>query len=480
MPALLPADTRSVLDEQASKCDSRTLLLEKFCDPAAGKEARKEFFHRAISKRSVRTKAGLWASWLYHLPLPKAILYAQLQSRLMVNMAGGVMENAGLCLDRFGMPYIPGSAVKGCARRAALAALREWCEPGGQKPNDPDKNPVAPCCAAFASPAEMLAAVARVFGWCELDWSGRPDQSDFRWATRGDAAVLKDAAEALARDLGRPVEDHLRHRPWLCLPNVAGSVCFLPAYLVDLGVTGSFQGLPLRVPELGELELDVVTCHHRDYYEGRRNLATDDEEPNPVVFPAVAPGHIFAFGLIALRRVDNASLESARTWLQVGLRVFGLGAKTHAGYGWFETSNAVHQVIQDKLSKHLQHLAEEQRRKEEQQQQREEQERQRREREAQRKQLESMTPEQRLDFHVASLSDDQFRSWLDQFPKRSPEEQKAIVRALRLPPDAPNSRRKFWDELKKKAEKGGNPAKVAEAIRALSRKMYPGKEGKMP
>jgi CRISPR/Cas system CMR subunit Cmr6 (Cas7 group RAMP superfamily) len=50
----------------------------------------------------------------------------------MVNMAGGVMENAGLCLDRFGLPYIPGSAVKGCARRTALAALREWCETGQQ------------------------------------------------------------------------------------------------------------------------------------------------------------------------------------------------------------------------------------------------------------------------------------------------------------------------------------------------------------
>lgn len=29
------------------------------------------------------------------------------------------MENAGLSLDRYGLPHIPGSAVKGCARRAS-------------------------------------------------------------------------------------------------------------------------------------------------------------------------------------------------------------------------------------------------------------------------------------------------------------------------------------------------------------------------
>lgn len=48
---------------------------------------------------------------------------ATLKSRLIVNQAGGILENAGLCLHRhFGYPYIPGSAVKGLARHAA------WCE----------------------------------------------------------------------------------------------------------------------------------------------------------------------------------------------------------------------------------------------------------------------------------------------------------------------------------------------------------------
>jgi CRISPR type III-B/RAMP module RAMP protein Cmr6 len=266
-----------------------------------------------------------------NLPIAK-LLHAQLQSRLMVNMAGGVMENAGLCLDRFGLPYIPGSAVKGCARRAALAALHEWCASGGQpahKPASPD-NPLAPCCAGFATPADMLAAIARTFGWCELDWSDRPDQSDFRWACAELWPTLRQQALAL---LGNPPPK-----------DFAGSISFLPAYPADLGKTGKVDGFPLDLPPLGKLELDVVTCHHRDYYEDRLQTATDTEEPVPVVFPAVAPGHVFTFALAPLRNINDSShpsdpstspLTFARAALRTGLQTFGLGAKTNAGYGWF-------------------------------------------------------------------------------------------------------------------------------------------------
>mgnify|MGYP003295834990 CR=1 FL=1 len=57
-----------------------------------------------------------------HFPNEVSV-YAKLQSRLIVNQAGGIIENAGLCLHRFfGYPMIPGSAVKGAAHHVA------WCE----------------------------------------------------------------------------------------------------------------------------------------------------------------------------------------------------------------------------------------------------------------------------------------------------------------------------------------------------------------
>lgn len=435
MPTLMPSDTAAALGPNAEKCDSRSLLLDRFVyDHPDMDEARKLHFSQVCmdSFGAIRKTREAWQAILNdpkakpdakakakgflddteglakrtavaglaltethsrkispkaeaHRPFVGGIpgcatLHAQLQSRLMVNMAGGVMENAGLCLDRFGLPYIPGSAVKGCARRAALAALHEWCAAGGQpnhKPTGPD-NPLAPCCAPFATPADMLAAIARIFGWCELDWSNRSDQSDFRWACADNTATLQTAAETLAACFRWPIEDRHRAIPWLSLPNFAGSVSFLPAYPVDLGKTGRVDGLPLDVPALGKLELDVVTVHHKQYYaepaepkdvphshvkwqqwkrehdawEREWGTAPDIEEPVPVVFPAVAPGHVFTFALIPLRGAKDLSYPSdssaplegkspfcllpfVLTWLKTGLETFGLGAKTNAGYGWF-------------------------------------------------------------------------------------------------------------------------------------------------
>jgi len=67
----------------------------------------------------------------------------------------------------------------------------------------------------------------------------------------------------------------------------------------------------------------------------------------------------------------------------------------------------------------------------------------------------NMTPDERADYELAQLTNDQLRGRLDQFPSGQ-SEQEAMVRALRLPPDQPGSRRKFWDDLKVKAQKAAN------------------------
>ncbi|HSW40447.1 MAG TPA: type III-B CRISPR module RAMP protein Cmr6 [Acidobacteriota bacterium] len=51
---------------------------------------------------------------------------ARLKSRLIVNQAGGVLENAGLSIDpHLGIPFIPGSGLKGVARAAARESKTE-------------------------------------------------------------------------------------------------------------------------------------------------------------------------------------------------------------------------------------------------------------------------------------------------------------------------------------------------------------------
>jgi CRISPR/Cas system CMR subunit Cmr6 (Cas7 group RAMP superfamily) len=54
-------------------------------------------------------------------PRKSDIFVGELGGRLLINMGGGVQENAGMALDRcFGLPFIPGSAVKGVTRHTAL------------------------------------------------------------------------------------------------------------------------------------------------------------------------------------------------------------------------------------------------------------------------------------------------------------------------------------------------------------------------
>lgn len=378
--------------------------LEGFVADTDGMARRKRF----VAPTAAREACAAYRSFVGSVP-DAVELHAQLVSRLLVNMAGGVMENAGVCLDRFGLPYIPGSAVKGCARRAALAALHEWCETG-QKPGGAEagnENVFKPACERFGTQADMLAAIARVFGWTEVEWSTQQKEdrfiSDFAWACDSEALrkTWKSAAEHLAASWAWNIQDKHRDAPWKSLPNFGGSVSFLPAYPVHLNDGPEDKailrrGLP-AVPPTGKFELDVVTVHHKRYYEepaepkdvpeshqrwqrwkqehdqweAELGTAPDTEEPVPNVFPAVAPGHIFSFALVPLRRgvgqvlglpvaapsggrpQDTAVAQPttgtrsragrpglcptslARTWLKVGLETFGLGSKTNAGYGWF-------------------------------------------------------------------------------------------------------------------------------------------------
>lgn len=323
MPASMPNDTARALGENAKLCDSRSLFFDKFADPSAKDSGnatpRKNWFRDVIKRKPFPSKLSAWAYWLNGLGLSQAnILRVKLQSRLMVNMAGGVMENAGLCFDRFGIPYIPGSTVKGCARRMAIQLVKE-----ARETNRPD-----------AELAALLADIALVLGWGQDDWNKLDKdkhgqlKSDFVYSIGLDRwdEVFRQTGTLLLRSKPEQPED---------FGHFAGTVSFLPAY-------------PHQLPA-NDLELDVVTCHHPKYYQNRdpSAIAIDDEEPVPVTFITVAAGIIFAFVTVPLRgERDSLSQPGmkvhtlASDWLRQGLDIFGIGAKTAAGYGWFRDAHA--------------------------------------------------------------------------------------------------------------------------------------------
>ena len=449
--------TKDAIGTDAKGCESRALFAARFADPQATDKTtptRKKWFNDLIGKKA----APLHPSHAW-LPENAEILHARLMSRLMVNLAGGVMENANLLFDRYGYPLIPGSAVKGCARRMALQTLHDWngaLASAGESSND---DITLPCRAEFTDPAHMLAAIALIFGWVPEDWTSGGN-SDFAWACGGGfqppCPESITSLLAVARDLLPP------H------PTFAGTIAFLPA------TTNRDPGL----------ELDVVTPHHTAYYEGKGGFedAPDTEDPVPVFFPTIAPqkdGDYFTFPLIPLRQGAWAScprvfpnttpLTLAKLWLTHGLELFGLGAKTNAGYGWFDASAELNREIAKREQGALarENLAK-QRLEQETIARAVDEERLRKKRELENA-LAGLTPDQQEDMKIELLSEAQFDGKVRSFskPKGGPTaiEKAAIIRALKAP------RLGYWQDFKPKAVKG-DLAKVDQAIRTLNKQLY--------
>lgn len=213
---------------------------------------------------------------------------ATLSSRLLVNVAGTALENGGLSLDRnTGQPCIPGSALKGIARAQALRDLHNY-EPADQP--------------------TQLSIIADAFGWAAEDWSPK---GDYSWALQHNAEHIAETKNQLAAS-----REHLSKT----LPaHHSGSLNFLPAY-----------------PKTNApLVADVLTPHHADYYKGNRILAIDDEQPNPILFPAVEKGSQWAFTIVARNTTGAEIIGIIASILGTALKR-GLGAKTAAGYGQFD------------------------------------------------------------------------------------------------------------------------------------------------
>lgn len=279
-----------------SKCESVSLRVSKLLNVPFDKEggAKSEEVLAIIQCFRRKDKNGKPVAFKVPAPLipAKGETFAmELKSRLIINQAGGVLENVGICLHRnFSYPYIPGSALKG---------------------------------------------VARHYAW-EL------------WNTESDSEHKLELAENIAETFGFPTGDSKNLDAFLAQQNPkkyadpdkphvnSGSVAFL-------------DGIPLSENNL-DLDTDICTCHHPNYYNPKKNIshALDNEEPNPQSFPVLAPGAQFCFRLVPLK--PYAKIAFAREMLQQALSINGIGGKTAAGYGWFAESESATQNV-EKLTK---------------------------------------------------------------------------------------------------------------------------------
>lgn len=333
------------------------------------------------------------------------IVFAKLEARMIIDSANGVLENGGICLDRTsGIPFIPGSAIKGAARHYSIYALSQE--------DDIEKK------------TNLLYQICLVFGYGKQEWKAGRDKSknhshsDFWLAmTALDSREDKQRDEVwgkVADKVAAKLFAKLKQKPKnqdspLCtqLPNLSGSICFLPAY-------------PEKDPGI---DIDVLTCHHPEYYSGKRPIATDDENPNPILFPTIRAGATFRFCLIPTPLTGESDLKNSKQWLSEALTAFGIGAKTNAGYGWFS----------------IDHEAEKARQKEQEI---------KKEQDKEKDKIDSMTPDDLILYELEQLNDDAFAARVRDLAEQSEDQQKAICQLL-----AGNCANKWKDWNKPKAKK---------------------------
>jgi CRISPR-associated protein Cmr6 len=376
MPYVMAGDTAAVLGK-SPKISNRSLFADKFAEFPADdkdKEARSRMIERLAGSGFDPGTAG--ASRVAALAaLPAAVVFRlRLGARMIVNHAGGVIENAGLALDRHtGAPFIPGSTLKGLARLGARMTA--------------------------ANPEE----VALVFGWA----ANRNQEPDI------------------------PVNLPVRA--------FAGSVAFLPAYAVGAA----------------PLERDIVTVHHHAYYAGKQRKGVDNEQPIPNQFPVVKAGSEFQFvlGAVSQTRVKSMAgalglpgtfnpVAKAKEWLIIALSEMGAGAKTAAGYGWFEYDAAAEQQRVEDVR--LKRVAEEAARQAA---------------EAENLRLSSLSPVDRQEVEILKLDSERFSHFAKALGTRTPDEQRAFVRVIKT-----HAAKKDWWKTKKKKD-----APLADAIRQVAK-----------
>lgn len=319
---LVPKETKRLVETNIAACQNLRLILARYVPGEViyndnyderGREkwrdvwVRKEVLPRFdVAKLKPLTDA-VYARW-QAMTAGASAFTMRSQGRLLVGLGGkGVME-IGITLSHVtGLPYIPGSALKGLTRAYGL----------------------------FSIAAELKISTTEVEPLAALDsLLAAPDRHDKELRKALD--LVGELIKARAEDVAAKLDAH------------EGANTYRTAFgsQDNGGVCVFHDAVIAALPRAGSLfKADVMTPHFKDYYDDvnsdrpRYGKAPDDgQNPNPILFITVAEHTQFAFA-VGLRRTAPAGAESAHTqavkWLQAALFELGVGAKTAAGYGIF-------------------------------------------------------------------------------------------------------------------------------------------------
>lgn len=247
--------------------------------------------------------------------------------RFVVGLGDKTALEVGFTFHRiYGYPLIPGSALKGLARAAALWDIAKALEVSRLSLSEVKKRVKAkqekrcnsePC----ETPLEKLEVLLMAYD--ERITESKQRQS----AKRDEENALKKLREEKGLEklsLDPAKEKITQFRRIFGTQHATGEAMF-------------FEAVPAAAPAL---EVDVMNVHYPDYYGEQPEKATtppsDNQNPIPIPFLTVGQTPFwFAVGWRG-KMLDETLRNQAVTWLTTSLKDFGIGAKTATGYGYFE------------------------------------------------------------------------------------------------------------------------------------------------
>ena len=240
------------------------------------------------------------------------------------------LENGFAFLNPYGLPYLPGSGVKGVVRRAA----EELAHPGFFQDDS----------------GWTLPAIWHLFGF-EPWLASRGGESNTEWKEWiGGFAISKEEIDAFLSAVLNENSTSDKKLKSLILESANP----LHALLQErhLHVRGALEFWDV-VPQINgnELAVEIMTPHQSHYYDHNKphagsNSPHDSGRPNPINFLTVPPGSGFVFHV----RCDHVRLSRCapelatggqwRTLLKAAFEHafgwIGFGAKSAVGYGHFK------------------------------------------------------------------------------------------------------------------------------------------------
>lgn len=241
-------------------------------------------------------------------------LLATLQWRMVIGLGAVHPQETSMTLHHiYGIPYIPGSAVKGVTRHYRIWEIFEEIFK-----DSPEKE------------LEQVKCLEKILENADLtnkDESKRDDKLDkenfkkkFKAKKRKDDKTIEiSASEKLFNFLKKEQNKIIEFQKIFGTQKKKGEVIFFDAYPV-----GDIN-----------LRLDVMTPHYAPYYSDSKGKTppADYHNPNPIKFLTVEKTK-FRFYLASK---DENLLNKAKDWLKEALDEHGIGAKTSLGYGIFES-----------------------------------------------------------------------------------------------------------------------------------------------